>query len=192
MTYTKKVIGLTGNTGSGKTTICRILEEHNAYILNADTLAHKVLSGEASHDVLCAFGTICRKELGRIVFADESKRKKLESIIHPYVVNEIKAKINELQTSQNAYAYIVIDAPLLIEAKLHLLADTTWVVSADEEHRLNRIMARDNISKQEAQARMSSQKAFCELAPYAHVILENNGDLASLKEQVQQALGRRI
>ena len=189
MMQSKRIIGLTGATGSGKGEVCRILKEKGAVIIDTDSLSHDViLAGRpAYHEILAAFGTgildekrqISRKHLGNIVFASKPKLKKLSRIVHKYVVEECKKLIENTSSG-----IIVIDAPLLIEAGIQNMCCMVVGVFAPENIRLERIINRDNISRADAELRMASQMPARILRAYVHASIENNGTLDALKEQV--------
>ena len=179
-----KIIGITGSSGSGKSYIAKkFAQEENGFVICADEIAHKVMApgGAAFGEIIEAFGSgilsetghIDRKILGPIVFADQKKRELLERISHKHVIAEVDRLKEFAQNSKNGYNYIIIDAPLLIEANVHHTVDEVWVVNADLETRLERVMARDGITREDALRRFSAQTSFEELAKHADRVIEN-------------------
>jgi len=191
----KTLIGITGNSGSGKTTVCKILNDMGFYTIDCDTLSHAILrSGEFAYTkVVEAFGTeiltssqeIDRKKLGAVVFADQSKRTLLESIVHPVVIDRV---LKEAEATDSKY--IAIDAVLLVESGLHNHCNAVWLVTADEKQRLARITVRDELSQDAAQARMRNQRDTAHIAELASEIITNDGDLDILQWQVKTAVQR--
>lgn len=192
------VIGLTGNSGSGKSSVAAIMaNEHGAYVIDADEIAHAVLlkNGSAYAEVIEAFGEgildvaadIDRKHLGRLVFGNEPRRARLIEITHKHIIAEMLAR---LERARGLYPYVLMDAPLLIEGGLHKASDTVWLVYADRESRLARITSRDKITEAEARKRLDSQTSFDELKKYADVVLDNSGGIDALRAEVQRALER--
>ncbi len=192
------VIGLTGNSGSGKSSVANILKGYGAYIINADEIAHKnLLSGGAAYiEVVNLFNSVynsildenCeidRKKLGAIVFRDEDKRKLLMEITHKYIMEEM---LRELEENVKNYPYVVLDAPLLIEAGLHTYSDVVWVVFADLETRMGRIRKRDGLSDSQIEARFNSQTKFEELEKYADIVINNSSDLSALELEIKNVL----
>ncbi|MCL2873673.1 MAG: dephospho-CoA kinase [Defluviitaleaceae bacterium] len=179
-----KIIGITGNSGSGKSYIAnKFALEENGFVISADEAAHKVMKpgGAAYIEIIKAFGEeilsetgcINRKILGAIVFSNKEKRELLEQISHKHIIAEIGRLKEYAKKIDNGYRYIIIDAPLLIEAGLHDTVDEVWVVNADVEKRLERVIIRDGISREDAIKRFSVQTPFEELAKYADRIIEN-------------------
>ncbi len=156
------IIGITGGSGTGKSTACRFFEEKGWLIIDADSVAREVCSrgtkclgeikSEFGDKILDENGNLKRKELGEIVFADKSRLERLNSITHKYIVKEIKNR------AKNNCRDIVIDAPLLLETGLESICDKTLCVLADEDIRIRRICKRDSISPQTAKNRIASQK----------------------------------
>ena len=195
-------IGVTGISGSGKTTVTRILAEKGGYAVEADRLAHQLMQKDqpAYKDIVAVFGMgildsegeISRPALGKIVFEDKKKLAELESILHP----KVKAKTNELIAQAKVsgqYKFAIIDAPLLIEAGMHKDCHSCWLVTASNEIRLARIMARDNITQEAAEKRLRNRAGDDALRPYADTIIENNSDcLTTLQQQVTEALEQVI
>lgn len=185
------IIGLTGNSGSGKGMVADIMRDNGALILDCDKIVHDnmAIGGASYKDIINYFGndilnddnTINRAYLGNIVFNDKVKLNKLNEISHRYVTSYIKQMIKEHSKS---YKYIVIDAPLLFEAGLEVLCSSVWLVYADENIRLDRVINRDNITKEKAIARFNNQCDYKELIKKADVIIDNNGGLKELKRQV--------
>ena len=186
-----KIIGLTGLSGSGKGTVCKIMEDFNTLVLDCDSIAHRNMepAGKAYDEIINAFGrgilypdgTIDRKKLGDIVFSDSKALEKLNSITHRYIKEYV---INEIDKNKGKYEYIIIDAPLLLEAGLDSFCDEIWVVYADEDTRLERVMERDNISREKALLRFKNQKDFDRLKEYADFVPDNSGTIEELKAQV--------
>ncbi|MCL2674723.1 MAG: dephospho-CoA kinase [Defluviitaleaceae bacterium] len=180
------IIGLTGNSGSGKSLIASICEHYGAYVINADTLNHaNMLAGGAAYDEICeTFGRgildnhneIDRRKLGDIVFADNGKLQTLVAITHKHVIAETHTLIAAVQANPNGYKFIIIDAPLLIEADMHKDCDETWLVTANNEARMARIRKRDNLSDEQIAKRFASATPASKLAKHADVIIENNFD----------------
>ena len=191
------VLGLTGQTGAGKSTVCRMLEnEQNICVVDADQIARQVVTSGTdclaeivlhfSIIVLNEDGTLNRKKLAEIVFNDRSQLKELNRITFPHIVAGIK---NEIKAGQQAgHSIVILDAPLLFESKSDQLCDSILAVLADTEIRKQRIMQRDGLTEQEAEARISSQHDDEFFLSRADYIIRNDGDATSLRLQVVELL----
>lgn len=190
-----KVIGLTGGIASGKSTVSNILREKGAYIIDADEIskalvepgkpAYKEIVEFFGKEILNEDGTIKRKKLGKIVFADTEKLSVLNSITHPKIIEEIEKKLKECRERDEKV--VVIDAALLIELGLYKLADEVWLVVVDEKTQLERLLKRDMfLEPKEAKDRIRAQMPQEEKKKYATRIIDNTGDFSHLKEQVEK------
>lgn len=159
-----RIIGITGTSGAGKTTICKILEErYSAHIIDADKVAKRLTKKGSMYlnsivdyfgvNILDSAGELKRKELASIIYENEEKRNALNNLTFTYVVKEIKENINRLQDKE----LIVIDAPLLYESNLDKICDIVIGVIAKEEDKIYRICLRDNISEEMAKKRLAIQ-----------------------------------
>ncbi|MCL2286427.1 MAG: dephospho-CoA kinase [Firmicutes bacterium] len=186
-----KIIGVTGITGSGTSTVSAILQELGGFVIYADKLAHEViLKGQPAYKkIIEVFGReildpksceINRKALGALVFGKPDKLAVLESVIHPEVI----AITHRLLTGAQSFPFSVIDAPLLIESDMYKICDSVWLVTAADDIRLARIMSRDGIDNETAMRRIKSRAGDSFLRPYADVIIKNNTDLESLRQTV--------
>ncbi len=193
-----KIIGITGNSGSGKSTVCQLLKAYGAVIIDADQLARQVVEpGQPAYqDVVDYFGpevlnedqTINRRKLGQLIFTDENKRQELIAITHPRIITAMEDRLRALSAQACPPPFAVLDAPLLIEANLHLQADEVWVVTAGEDEKLKRIMERDNLTQEAALARLQAQPSLEFLRQYATHIIENNGSETALFAHIQALL----
>ena len=154
-------IGVTGGSGAGKTTVLHEAQRRGALSLDCDEIYHQLLetSGKMLAEIGEAFpgsvenGVLNRKKLGKLVFNDPAALKELNAITHRYVRREVRRRLRQSDAS-----LAVIDAIGLIESGLHKLCDATVCVSAPEEARVRRIMAREGISEEYARARIRAQK----------------------------------
>ena len=190
------VIGLTGGIASGKSTVTALLKEKGAVIIDADKIAREIMSkGEpAWFEVLNYFGDeilnddrsdIDRKKLAHIVFSDKAKLEVLNNITHPKIIEEIKRQVEEYKKAGKKI--IVIDAALLIETGLDKIADEVWVVAANEDIQLQRLMAREkDITKDEALKRIKSQMPLAEKLKFADRVIDNNSSIEETKKQVDK------
>ena len=160
-----KIIGITGNSGSGKSTISKLISKnYEAKIIDADKIAKEMTknNGEYLQAIRQAFGNdviknneLDRKKLADIVFLNKAEKEKLDGLTFEYVVEEIK---KELEANQNLdYQYIILDVPLLFESKLDKLCDYTIGVIAPQTEKIKRICKRDKLSKEKALQRLNSQ-----------------------------------
>ena len=171
------IIGITGGTGCGKTTLLKLIEELGGIVLDCDEIYHELLKADAS--LLAAIesrfpgsvtdGRLDRKKLGSIVFADESALLDLNRITHGAVKKEVLRRL-EAEPSLAA-----IDAIGLFEGALAGLCDATVAVTAPEDARLQRLMARDGISKEYAQNRIAAQHSNDWFAAKCDHVLHNDG-----------------
>jgi len=190
------IIGLTGSIASGKSTVSLMFDEFNIPVIDADKLSREaVWPGEdAYNEIIAAFGeeilredlTLDREKLGRIVFADEEKRKTLNQIVHPAVREKMLAK-------RDAYVKrgekcVVLDIPLLFESKLTHLVDKTLVVYVEETVQLKRLMERNGYAEEEAMQRISSQIPVKEKASLADEVIDNNGSKFESFQQLETIL----
>jgi len=193
MTKPAIVIGLTGNIGTGKSTVLALLRQYGARILDADKVAHEVMSpgGAAYESVVKTFGreilqedgTIDRKRLGEIVFANPDKLSLLEQIVHPAVFARLSELIAEAEEP-----VVFIEAIKLFEAGMSItLCDQVWVVTAPTEQQIQRLMSTRNMTRAEAEARMAMQSPQAFKAAQADLVIDNSGSLDELKTQVDAA-----
>lgn len=176
------VIGLTGQTGAGKSTVSKIFAENGFAVINADLISRKVVEkGEKCLDELTEIfspcilnddGTLNRKVLGGIVFTDKTKLEMLNSIIYPYITSEILEEIKNY--SESGYKLILLDAPTLFESHADDFCEIIISVIADEEIREKRIIKRDGLTQKQAQDRMNSQHDADFFAANSDFVIENN------------------
>ena len=193
-----KIIGLTGGTGSGKGFVSERLKARKAYVIDADAVAHEIIEkGRPAYkeivdyfgsEILDEEGNIFRRKLGNIVFSDKDKLAFLNSCTHKYINMEIMRIIEEVKPQTNVYSAIIIDAPLLAEAGLVDICDDIWVVYADSEVRVKRIMERDSISEEQARNRIASQRSWEEYKKLGAVIIDNSSDDENVERQLDALL----
>ena len=184
-----KIIGLTGGIASGKSTVSDELRKCAIEIIDADAISRTLLevNGPAYAEVAEAFpqyigedGAVDRRALGAYVFSHEDALRKLNGITHPIIVSEVKKR------AEQAERCAVIDAPLLIEVGLDRICDEIWLVTADRETRIRRIIARNGLTRAEAEDRIDRQMPEEEKRLRAHRVIENNGSLEKLYEEIEK------
>ena len=189
------IVGLTGGIATGKSTVSAMLAELGAYIIDTDKIAHAVvLPGQpAFHAVVAHFGggivrsdgTLNREVLGEIIFKSPEERTCLERITHPFIekrVNEDIQKGEEL-----GYKLVVVDVPLLFEVGWQNKVDEVWVVYVDQKVQISRLIARNQLTYEQAQIRINAQLHVEEKAKQADVVIDNTLDKENTKKQVISA-----
>ncbi len=185
------IIGLTGQTGAGKSTVSKILEQKGIAVIDCDKVARNVtekgspvlseLSIAFGEDIILADGSLSRRELAIRAFETPQKTELLNSITHPAILDAIKKEIAVYGDKT-----IVLDAPTLIESGAHALCDKIVAVVASANVRKERILSRDSISDYEAEKRMSAQKDDDFYAQYADAMIYNNGGITELEESIKR------
>lgn len=197
------VIGLTGQTGAGKSSFCNLLKnelsEEELYIIDCDLVSREVLDKEKRclAEIILEFGCeyltikgeLNRKKLGEFVFADRQKLKRLNQIIFPFIIKNIKEKI---ASRINSAKIILLDAPTLFESGADSLCSFIVSVIADEDIRRKRIMERDDLSFTYAQNRISSQHSDEFYKRRSSFVVTNNGDLDELKLQAKEFIEKAL
>ena len=193
-------IGLTGGIGSGKSAASGILGILGAGLIDADLVGHaSYRSGtEGFEKVTKAFGNdligddgeIDRKKLGPIVFSEPDNLNKLNAILHPIIYSMIKTELTNMENSGEQVA--VVEAAILIEANWQDLFDELWVVDADKEEVIRRLIDRNNVTRDQALERIESQMDRVERNGYADAVIENNGGLSELENNISRLWNERI
>lgn len=188
-----KIIGLTGGIATGKSQVSSILSELGAMVIDADIVAREVvqkglpawqqLKDTFGEEYFLSNGELNRRKLGQLVFSHPDELAKLNSITHPAIKAKIEERINDLKV-QGYNGIVVVDAALLLEAGWETMVDQVWVVDAPMEKRIERIMKRDNLTRDQALSRINSQMSQQERIAKADKIIYNNSNIDSLKEQV--------
>ncbi len=186
----KRVIGLTGNSGSGKSTAAAYLETLGARVIDADRIAREISeAGKAGalaireafgESFFLEDGTLDRHKLGEHVFSRPEELARLNAVLHPLVIREVKERIAA------ADGTVVLDCALLIDVGLDALVQEVWLVAAGGDSKIERIKARDNINHEHAQNRLNSQLDERELRRHADVVIENDGTVDQLRERVRE------
>ena len=191
-----EVIGLTGQTGAGKSTVRKLLKAKGAAVIDADFVAHEVADNNLSclTDIVEHFscmvldekGKLNRRALGRIVFSDRKKLALLNKIMFPYIVSAIKGQVTAYE--QAGAQIIVIDGATLIESGCAKMCSVLVSVTADEETRLTRIIHRDGISKRDAVRRVSAQNPEEFYIKASDYVIKNNGTPGDLERAAEKVL----
>lgn len=186
-----KVIGLTGSSGSGKSTVSALLQEHGFYIIDCDRVAREVLrpGTDCLRRIFACFGpavqnengTLNRRALAGIVFAEPEKLRQLDEIMYPQITADILDILKECQNRGEAFA--VLDAPTLFESGADALCDCVVSVLSDDTLRIKRIMERDRLTSEEAQKRLSSQQSNAFYEEKSDFVIQNSGSLEALKNE---------
>ena len=186
------VVGLTGNIATGKSTAAREFERLGVPVVDADQLAREVVApgGDALVEIVATFGkeilkadgSLNREALGDIVFGDPHALHKLNAITHPRIARLAQARIAKAE--QSGAPYVLYEAALIVENKLHLGMHALVVVRTDASLQYDRLMARSGLSEQQARARISSQTPQEAKAQAATFVIDNNGNLEDLQRQV--------
>lgn len=192
-----KVIGVTGTSGVGKTTVCEILnKKFNAFIIDADEVARELskkgnmylqaISKYFGKDILDNDGNLKRKELASLIYDDKVKREALNSITFKFVVEEIKKRLDLAKENE----LIVIDAALLFESKLNEACDIVLGIIADEARKIERICKRDIITEEMAKKRIAVQIQDEELLKKSDHVIKNTGDIQILEKDITILYGK--
>jgi len=190
------IIGLTGGIGSGKSVVGAILAELGAHVIDTDKIGHRVYQRDSEgwrrivaafgREVLAPDGAIDRKRLGEVVFGAAARRRELNAIVHPLIFQEVAREIAE-RRGAGFTGPIVLEAPVLVEAKGTRMVDRIWVVTAPREAVRDRLAASRDLTPEEIAARVASQLADTERRQHADLVIENDGDLSALRAKVEAA-----
>ena len=190
------VIGLTGPTGAGKGEVASIFAHYGIPVINADNVYHELIIPPSSclqelteafgKNILLPNGCLDRRALGGIVFHDPAARERLNTITHRYVMEEVKTRMERFR--RDGVPVVVFDAPQLFEAGAHKACGAVISVLAERRLRLERIMARDNITAEAAMRRIMAQKSDEFFKTHSDYIIENNGATEALAPAVYRIL----
>ncbi|MCA2626923.1 MULTISPECIES: dephospho-CoA kinase [unclassified Microcystis] len=190
----RRIIGLTGGIACGKSTVSNYLENiYKIPVLDADIYAREAVEkGSAilerifqryGRKVKTEDNSLNRQQLGEIIFNNPEEKIWLESQIHPYVRECFKRHLEQLEAP-----IVVFSVPLLLEAKLTHLVTEIWVVFCGFEQQIERLMTRNNLSREQAIARINNQMPLAEKIALADIVLDNSGDLEALYTQIDRAI----
>lgn len=195
------IIGLTGGIGSGKSTVSSILASLGAKIIDADSISrHLVKKGKKAYfeiidsfgnEVVNKYGEIDRKKLGNIVFNDEKKLNLLNQITHKYISQEI-IRLKEVFFKQNKNNILVIDVAIPLKHGFLDISDEIWVVFADEEKRIERVMKRSGLTYDEVKARILKQMNYEDYFELADRIIYNNDDKEKLTMEIKRLYSKVV
>ncbi|ATG88477.1 dephospho-CoA kinase [Methylomonas koyamae] len=183
-------IGLTGGIGCGKTTVCRLFAELGVPVVDADLIARSLVEpGQPAlqaivqafgTEILQADGSLDRAKLREAIFSDPEQRRRLDGIMHPLVYARIAADVAALQA-----AYCLIAVPLLLESKNPYAVDRILVVDCPQSAQIERVVTRDKLSAEQAQAIVASQMPRPQRLARADDVIDNSAGPEQLAEQVK-------
>ncbi|MFH0794753.1 MAG: dephospho-CoA kinase [bacterium] len=188
------VIGLTGSFGSGKSTVAGMFAERGAVVIDADEITHRLQQPGTpvfdkivrllGREVVQPDGELDRKAIAKRVFSDPSLREKINDIVHPRVREE---EMRALEENRSA-PLVVLNVPLLLENKMDSLVDHVVVVVIEEPQRMERLLKRSGISKEEVVSRLATQIPQSEKVRRAHHVIDNSGSLEFTRRQVDHLI----
>lgn len=187
-------VGLTGSIATGKSTVSSYLKQKGIAVIDADLVAREVIEpgGRAYDGVKMAFpeafeeGRLVRPKLGQIIFQDSEKRQQLNQLMHPSIRQQMLDEADAYERS--GHALVVFDIPLLLEGDWRTLFDRVVVVYCPENMQLRRLMQRNDLSEEEAYARIHSQLSIEQKKELADDVFFNDGSLDSLYQQIDKWL----
>ncbi|MGO4961026.1 dephospho-CoA kinase [Jeotgalibaca porci] len=197
MTY---ILGLTGGIATGKSTVSRYFSDKGYAVVDADVVARRVvepgtegLANIVAHfgtEIIQKDGTLNREKLGAMIFSDAEKRETLNNLLSAQIRRTIMADTETLVNANQPL--IVLDIPLLYEAGYETHCDAVMVVYTTEAVQLERLMARNNLTEEEALNRIASQEPIETKKDRADIVIDNNGPLNHTYEQVETWLKNNI
>lgn len=194
-----KILGITGPSGSGKTTLCSLIQKnYDAFIIDADNVAKSLSSNTETeyfreivnlfgNEALRPDGNLNRKEVAKIIYNDNEKRKALNLLTFKYVVDDIEKQIRSFENSNN-FNYIAIDVPLLYEAKMENICDKVIAVVAEDKEKVLRICMRDNIDEKLARQRLQIQNNNEFFVKKADFVIHNDGTIDKLEKSLKEII----
>lgn len=192
MSHTPVIVGLTGGIASGKSTVSNMLRELGVHIIDADVVAREVVAPgapalddirEAFGDgVIAADGSLDRAALGDLVFSNPEARATLNGITHPRIGQAMWAKAEA--AGESGHTWVVYDAALIVENGLHHILDATIVVACPREMQIDRVVARDDLSREDATARVDSQLPLADKVAVADYVVDNDATLDETRARV--------
>ena len=190
------VYGLTGGIGAGKSSVAGMFQDSGIPVVLADDVGRQVVSmgSEGLSAIVTSFGAdmldstggLDRKKLGQMVFSDSAKRSQLESILHPLVLDHSRKLFVQLEQAGNQV--IVYESALLFETKRHIEMKGVILVVACEEVRIARVQARDGSDQEDVRRRMQAQMAEEDKRKLSDYIIQNDGDMQKLADQVNDLI----
>ena len=190
-------VGLTGSIAVGKSYVVSVLAELGCVTFDADKVAHSVMEpGRPAYDdivsefgdgVLAADSSIDRQKLGAIVFANEARRKRLNEIVHPRVIEEQNRLLAEAE-AKHPEGIAIIDAALMIESGGYKRFDKLIVVYCDRETQIERLMQRNRITREDAERRVAAQMSSNEKRKYADYEIDTTGTFEETRQRVVEVL----
>lgn len=192
MSETYTLIGLTGPTGSGKTTVAEVFRNLGFAVVNADEIAHKALedkelikalAGAFGEGIINSDGSVNRRETAKIAFASKDNTETLNSLTHPVILRLAQSEFERLY--DEGYKKIIFDAPTLFESGSHILCRKIISVVAPKDIRIKRITARDGITEEEAKRRVGAQKPNGFYIENSDYVLYNSGTSEALSEKAE-------
>ncbi len=188
------LVGVTGGIGSGKSAVCSCFGRLGRAVMSADQIARDLTETDARvrRAIMEKFGAgiygpdgrLRRSELARIVFAHPAKLRTLNAIVHPFVFSSLNESLLRLPASAGR-PYVVVEAALIFESGMDRNLDATVVVNAPEEIRIERVVRRDNLTREEIIARIRTQMSAGEISRRGDFVVENSGAEEDLMEKVK-------
>lgn len=189
-------IGLTGGVGSGKSTVSSYMHELGIPVIDGDKLAREAVipGSRAMAEMRKAFGphiflpdgSLNRLKMGEIVFNDEEKRQKLNSIIHPFIWHRTREEL--IRAQEEGFPVVVLDMPLLLEISWQLRVEEVWLVEVPLEVQIARVISRDGFTREQVMERIGKQMPTTNKMNYADVIIDNSRSGEDTRRQVREAL----
>lgn len=190
------VIGLTGQTGAGKSSVLKLFQKRGAAVIDADSVAHRITDEDlwCLVEIVTAFsclvlndkGKLNRKALGKMVFSDPKKLQTLNKIIFPYICEAIRKEIDENVAA--GFQTVVVDGATLIESGCSKMCTVLISVTAEKEMREKRIIARDGLNKADAAHRISAQQPENFYTEHSDFVIKNDGTPAELEQKVDTVI----
>ncbi|WP_282936889.1 dephospho-CoA kinase [Paenibacillus sp. RC67] len=195
-------IGLTGGIACGKSTVSDMLVQRGAMLVDADRIAREVVEPGSpvlmqivdrfGSEILNPDGSLFRKKLGEVVFGNSEALKDLENIMHPSIRALIRERMHEYE-QLHPDKLVVVDIPLLYESGLQSMFEAVMVVYAPRSLQLHRLMNRDKLTVEQAEARLKAQMDIEQKKALADIVIDNQGTLTDTENQVEAFLrGRRL
>lgn len=192
-----KIIGLTGGIGSGKTTVTEFLKEKGYQVVDADMIARKIVEpgSEILRELVSHFGDVIlqpdgslnRQKLAELSFINTTQKAVLDRITHKAILDGIQKKVEIIQTQLNP-ALVFVDAALLVETGLYQKMDEVWLITADEELRIQRVVARDSLDAEHVRQRIRAQMTDEQKALHSFRIINNSGTKENLYDNLEKIL----